>query len=745
METGSFRPGEMCDRYKIVRLIAAGGAGEVYEAVHEFTGRTVALKCLQLGLAQRDDLRERMRLEAVVLCKIRHPNVVAVHDAGLADDGTVWIAMELLVGRTLRELLPAGALSIPAALYYAAGIADGVNAAHELNVVHRDLKPENVFITERNEVKVLDLGTAKFHGYGMKTTDKMRTIGTPAYMSPEHLRGNAVDARADVYALGVITYEMLAGSHPYAAALRDPYELGAQHLFAEPPPLPALVPGFPDPIWQIVRKAISKPAKDRHATMGEFAAQVRAARADFVRETEPPALRARQTAAQSQRRFTPPEPPAPTPVSPRAASAPATAAQVPGAAAMPSHPPPGANAGASYPAPGANAGALYPAPGAAAMPSHPPPGAAAVPSYPPPGAAAAASYPAPSAAAMPSHPPPGAAAVASYPAPSATAMPSHPPPGAAAVASYPAPSATAMPSHPPPGAAAVPSYPAPGAAAAPSSQPSAGGVNPAYSPPGTSATPAYPQAATPACPAAAAPGYSHAVSPADSHAVSPGYSPAAPPAYSPGASPQRTQAITMRLATVPDGSEGSPKPGPAVDVSQETTTVPEVRAASIPTPIASSLLSAPTTEQPSLGDTSSQPASALPTAPAYSVAPSYSSAVSAQPYAEVAPTPAQSAVPPYSSISSSAPGASHPAAAPTPPNSAWAPSPSSSAVAPTPPFSPAAQNLSPSSGAPTPPFSPAAPAPSFSAVAPRPPQSAAAQNQSLSSVAPTPPFSPAAP
>jgi serine/threonine-protein kinase len=125
----------------------------------------------------------------------------------------------------------------------------------------------------------------------MKTTDRMRTIGTPAYMSPEHLRGDTVDARADVYALGMMTYEMLAGRHPFAAVdaagLPDPYELGAMHLFADPTPLSALIPGFPELVWQLVRKSISKSADDRQASMGEFAAEVRSARARFVRESDP--------------------------------------------------------------------------------------------------------------------------------------------------------------------------------------------------------------------------------------------------------------------------------------------------------------------------------------------------------------------------------------------------------------------------------------------------------------------------
>jgi serine/threonine-protein kinase len=291
VSAGTYQPGDRCDRYRIVRLMAAGGAGEVYEAVHDFTGRTVALKCLLLKLAQRDDLKERMRLEAVVLCKIRHANVVSVYDAGITADGTVWIAMELLEGQTLRALLRVGRQPLPQALYYAAAIADGVQAAHELHVVHRDLKPENVFVTCGNEVKVLDLGTAKFHGYGAKTTERMRTLGTPAYMSPEHLRGDDVDVRADIYALGVIAYELLAGAHPFASAtgslLAEPLELGAMHLHAEPPALTARIQGFPDDVWQVVRAAMHKDRARRYPSMAQFSAALRAARTRFLQQSDP--------------------------------------------------------------------------------------------------------------------------------------------------------------------------------------------------------------------------------------------------------------------------------------------------------------------------------------------------------------------------------------------------------------------------------------------------------------------------
>jgi serine/threonine-protein kinase len=198
-------PGDVCDGYRILSLIAAGGMGDVYEAVHDPTGRTVAVKCLKVRHRNKEDARARMKMEAVVLSELQHENLVQVYDAGVTDRGMVWFAMERLHGQTLRDVLfRAGRLPIPDALHYASEIADGADAVHEVNVIHRDLKPENVFVTDGNVVKVLDLGTGKFTGYGLNSTDRMRVVGTTAYMSPEQIKGLRVDARADVYALGLI-------------------------------------------------------------------------------------------------------------------------------------------------------------------------------------------------------------------------------------------------------------------------------------------------------------------------------------------------------------------------------------------------------------------------------------------------------------------------------------------------------------------------------------------------------------
>ncbi|HKQ69594.1 MAG TPA: protein kinase [Polyangiaceae bacterium] len=284
---GELAPGDECDEYRIVSLIAAGGMGDVYEAIHRQTGKTLALKCLKVRHRNKEDARARMKMEAVVLSELQHANLVQVYDAGVNDLGMVWIAMERLHGQTLRDILHrAGELTIPDALYYASEIADGVDAVHEVNVIHRDLKPENVFVTSRNVVKVLDLGTGKFTGYGLDSTDRMRVIGTTAYMSPEQIKGLRVDARADIYALGLMVYEMIAGHHPLsrggiAGLPRALEQVALMQLQMSPKALGHRCPPY---VSALVDKAIAKERDDRFPNMATFSRELRGARKRYVAE-----------------------------------------------------------------------------------------------------------------------------------------------------------------------------------------------------------------------------------------------------------------------------------------------------------------------------------------------------------------------------------------------------------------------------------------------------------------------------
>jgi serine/threonine protein kinase len=193
MNSLRLKRGDFCGPYEIMASLGAGGVGDVYEAVHTYTGRPVALKCLQSRHVNDEDMTDRMRREARGLAKLNHPNIVTVLDAG-TDGQTVWMAMELLSGKTLREYLTVvGRLSLEEALYVAHEIADALDAAHEFNMVHRDLKPENVFLATGFRVKLLDFGAAKFYGAEFISTDRGSLLGTPHYMSPEQILGEEGD------------------------------------------------------------------------------------------------------------------------------------------------------------------------------------------------------------------------------------------------------------------------------------------------------------------------------------------------------------------------------------------------------------------------------------------------------------------------------------------------------------------------------------------------------------------------
>lgn len=280
-----FEPGQTVDgRYRIVRRLSAGGVGVVYEAEHSFTGLKVALKALH---NRAGDHPERMQAEARTLAEMRHPNIVQITDGGVAD-GVVWFTMELLQGSSLRELLNKGVvIDVERALRFGIQIAEGVASAHEQEVIHRDLKPENVFVLKDDTIKVLDFGTSKItnklrRSGALKTTDRFRLIGTQAYMPPERLKAERTDARADIYALGHILYEMIAGRHcwsegPGPLDLPDAIELGMRQIYAPPTPLSEHVPGLPADIDRLVRRALAKDPRHRQQTMRELAAELQTA------------------------------------------------------------------------------------------------------------------------------------------------------------------------------------------------------------------------------------------------------------------------------------------------------------------------------------------------------------------------------------------------------------------------------------------------------------------------------------
>src|SRR2546428_10367921 len=216
--------GRQVHHYQVSSLLGRGGMGEVYRARDRRLERDVALKILPIAYSTDAERLRRFEQEAQTVGKLNHPNILTVHDVGVID-GAPYIVTELLEGEELREQLKQGAVAQRRALAYAQQIADGLAAAHAKGIVHRDLKPENIFVTGDGRVKILDFGLAKLKdppsGSSIETVPPLITapgvvMGTASYMAPEQVRGHEAEERSDIFALGVILYEMLCGGRPFS-------------------------------------------------------------------------------------------------------------------------------------------------------------------------------------------------------------------------------------------------------------------------------------------------------------------------------------------------------------------------------------------------------------------------------------------------------------------------------------------------------------------------------------------------
>jgi len=271
-------PGQSVGAYRILALLGRGGMGVVYRARDERLRRDVAVKVLPASFANDADRLRRFEQEAHATSALNHPNILTVHDIGM-QDGAPFIVAELLEGEELRAHLESGPLPVRRALEYAQQIAMGLAAAHEKGVVHRDLKPENVFVTKDGRVKILDFGLAKLrptqpdavdsHAATQKRlTDPGVVMGTAGYMSPEQVRGQEADNRADIFAFGVILYEMLTGERPFRGA--SAIEVMNAILKEEPPELGETNTKISPQLEKLVRRCLEKQEQQRFQSASDL-------------------------------------------------------------------------------------------------------------------------------------------------------------------------------------------------------------------------------------------------------------------------------------------------------------------------------------------------------------------------------------------------------------------------------------------------------------------------------------------
>ncbi len=270
--------GEVISHYRVIEKIGSGAMGEVFRAHDDRLGRDVALKLIRPSSSANPDHLRRFELEARAAASLNHPNILAVYDIGV-HEGSPYIVCELLEGKTLRTALAGGALPTRVALDYAQQIVQGLVAAHSHRIIHRDLKPENLFVTTDGRIKILDFGVAKLQSSpeeSARPVEQLTTvtksgslIGTVAYMSPEQLRGKAVDHRSDIFSVGAILYEMLTGRRAFHGETE--VDTITAVLREEPPDNDFKQARVPESCREIVRHCLEKDPENRFQSARDLA------------------------------------------------------------------------------------------------------------------------------------------------------------------------------------------------------------------------------------------------------------------------------------------------------------------------------------------------------------------------------------------------------------------------------------------------------------------------------------------
>jgi len=263
--------GTRVGQYEIVERLGGGGMAVVYRAVQQPLGREVALKALSSELFQDDGFVKRFETEAKTLAKLDHPNILPIYDFEM-NDGVAYLTMPLIRGGTLRDVLNRGALDTLTAWRYLREIGDGLQHAHDAGIVHRDLKPTNVLIHADGRAMLADFGLARGAGQPTHLTTIGLAIGTPGYMAPEQVMGHDVDKRADIYAMGVLTFEMLTGRLPFIGSNR--MEVAYSTVNAPIPSAVKLNAALPDELDQLLAKVLAKDPAARPQTVRDLLSQM---------------------------------------------------------------------------------------------------------------------------------------------------------------------------------------------------------------------------------------------------------------------------------------------------------------------------------------------------------------------------------------------------------------------------------------------------------------------------------------
>jgi serine/threonine-protein kinase len=256
---------------RVIEKVGGGGMGVVYKALDVRLGRTVALKFLPARPGADDEAKRRFIQEAKAASALDHPNICAIHDVGETAAGQLFIAMAYYEGLTLKKIRN-GPLPLGEALACVAQVAEGLRRAHQAGIVHRDIKPANVIVTGGGQVKIVDFGLAKIAGADF--TREPRAMGTIAYMSPEQTCGSDVDARTDIWSLGVLLYEMLTGRRPFTAEREDTLIHAIRH--DDPTPIRAVRAEIPAAVAAVVSRCLDKRLATRYRSVEELLVDVRA-------------------------------------------------------------------------------------------------------------------------------------------------------------------------------------------------------------------------------------------------------------------------------------------------------------------------------------------------------------------------------------------------------------------------------------------------------------------------------------